>query len=91
MRTTTLSSDGQLATAKQLLIDGRQAAAMFGVSRAHLYRMMDRGAFPKPLRLGGAVRWRVDELRAWIDAGMPDRKRWEAMRDTNTSGGGGVR
>jgi predicted DNA-binding transcriptional regulator AlpA len=34
-----------------------------------------------PVRLGTkAPRWRVDELRAWLAAGAPDRQTWLKMR-----------
>lgn len=64
---------------ERTLVRGREAAAMLGVSRAHFYRMHKAGRVPLPVKLGGAVRWRIEELRAWIAAGMPNRQRWEAM------------
>lgn len=34
-----------------------------------IYRMMDEGKFPRPLRLGpGSVRWRASAIRAWMDS-----------------------
>jgi excisionase family DNA binding protein len=57
-----------------------EAAKQLGVSRAHFYRMHNAGRIPLPLRLGGAVRWRQDELEAWVAAGMPDRRRWLAQK-----------
>jgi prophage regulatory protein len=33
-----------------------------------IYRMMDGGTFPRPLRLGpGSVRWRASAIRGWMD------------------------
>ena len=68
------------ATDGKLLITGVEAAATLGVSRAHFYRMHNQGKVPMPVRLGGSVRWRVEELRAWIAAGMPSRREWNAMQ-----------
>ena len=34
-------------------------------------RLADGGRMPRPVRLGGLVRWRRAELQAWIDAGCP--------------------
>jgi predicted DNA-binding transcriptional regulator AlpA len=44
-------------------------------------RSMDRaGRLPKPIRLGGSIRWRRDEICSWIDSGCPPREVWEARR-----------
>jgi predicted DNA-binding transcriptional regulator AlpA len=62
------------------LLDSRQTAHKLGISRATLYRRHNGGHVPKPMRLGGCVRWRRSELEAWIAAGMPPRLKWEQMR-----------
>lgn len=38
------------------------------------------GTLPAPLRIGGRVVWRTAELRAWLNAGAPDRAEWEARK-----------
>jgi predicted DNA-binding transcriptional regulator AlpA len=64
-----------------LLLAAPQAAALCGVSEATWHRMNASGRCPAPLRLSrGCVRWRAEELRAWIQAGAPRRKGWEALR-----------
>jgi predicted DNA-binding transcriptional regulator AlpA len=64
-----------------LLLAAPQAAALCGVSEATWHRMNAAGRCPAPLRLSrGCVRWRAEELRAWVQAGTPRRKEWEAMR-----------
>jgi hypothetical protein len=48
-----------------------------GCSTRHIYRLSDRGAMPRPVRLGSLVRWRMrtgDPMTGvldWIDAGCP--------------------
>jgi len=37
------------------------------------------GKLPAPIRIGGRVVWRLDEIRAWLNAGAPDRETWTAM------------
>lgn len=71
-----------LATeATPLLVSARQAAALLGVSLRTLRAMDSAGKIPAPVRLSpGCVRWRVVELRAWTEAGCPDRDTWHAMR-----------
>lgn len=40
--------------------------ARTGRSRAWIYKAINRGAFPEPVRLGGrAVAWRDSDLLAW--------------------------
>ena len=38
------------------------------------------GKLPKPVRIGGRVVRLVAEIRAWLDAGAPDRAAWEARK-----------
>lgn len=51
------------------MVNARTAAAIVGVSRRSWWRFVAEGKAPQPLRLGGCVRWRVSELRRWIDSG----------------------
>ena len=50
-----------------LLNDGK-AAALLGISKATLWRHVQAGLLPRPVKLGGATRWRRDELMAAIEA-----------------------
>jgi len=37
-----------------------------GLARSSIYRMMDAGEFPRPIRIGRrAVAWRVSDLDRW--------------------------
>jgi len=38
------------------------------------------GKIPAPIRVGGRVVWRLDEIRDWLNAGAPDRTTWAAIR-----------
>lgn len=64
---------------RQELLTSTDAAELLGVSRSHFYRMHRAECVPPPVRLGGVVRWRLSELKDWIDAGMPDRPAWIAQ------------
>jgi excisionase family DNA binding protein len=63
-----------------LLLADKAAAAMAGVSRATWHRLRAAGKLPPAVRLGRAVRWRRDELVAWIEAGCPDGRTWAALQ-----------
>lgn len=54
------------------LLKIREVTAMVALPQSVVYRMMKAGNFPRPLKLGdggksAAVRWRSDELEAWIE------------------------
>ena len=66
-----------------ILVDAKDAAALLGISRAHLHNLRSSGRIPKPERLGRAVRWSVEELLAWSRAGCPARDRWETLRESS--------
>jgi predicted DNA-binding transcriptional regulator AlpA len=61
-------------------VAGKEAARLIGVSQPTWDRHTSAGKTPAPIKFGGRVLWRVAELRAWVEAGMPDRKVWEAMK-----------
>jgi prophage regulatory protein len=40
-----------------------------GLSRSTIYRMMDAGQFPRPIRLTQkAVGWKETDIAAWLDS-----------------------
>jgi prophage regulatory protein len=67
-----------------LLLETDRAAALCGVSPASWYRLKAAGKTPAPLRLGGKVLYRVEDLRLWVALGCPSRKEFEARK---TAGG----
>ncbi|ADB14953.1 phage transcriptional regulator, AlpA [Pirellula staleyi DSM 6068] len=73
-------------TAKQCLaIPAVELAELLNVSERHLWGMLATGRLgPQPIALGRAKRWPVDEVKAWLAAGAPDRDTWQAMRGGDT-------
>ncbi|MFW6119264.1 MAG: helix-turn-helix transcriptional regulator [Planctomycetota bacterium] len=59
------------------LLTAKELAARLKVGRSTLYRHVSTGRVPEPLKLGGATRWRAEEIADWIAAGCPPRNRWE--------------
>jgi len=73
-------------TDSPMLLDARQAAAQLGVSRSMFWTLHDSGKVPCPVRLSArVVRWRRDELAAWVAAGCPKRSDWEAREGAGAS------
>ena len=68
-----------------LVVDARDFAHILVLSVRTIRRLDCSGKLPRPVKIGGAVRWRRAEVEAWVEAGCPDRQRWEAMRGLKTS------
>ena len=63
---TTYTSDTE-----QLLISAPEVAKILGISARSVWRLHSAGKLISPIRLGGAVRWRRDEILRWIAEGCP--------------------
>ena len=59
-----------------LLLTADEVAAMLGVSERTLWRLLSAGKVPKPVRFGRNTRWRMAEVKEWIDRGCPDCVAW---------------
>ncbi|HEX4610151.1 MAG TPA: helix-turn-helix domain-containing protein [Urbifossiella sp.] len=68
------------APVTSLVVDAKALAALLGVGVRTVRTWDAGGKLPKPVRLGGRVVWRLDEVRAWLDADAPDRATWATMR-----------
>ena len=64
-----------------LALSAGELAEKLGVSERHIWRQHVTGKLPKPIRIGKSVRWLVSEIKGWLEAGAPDRKTWEAMKE----------
>jgi predicted DNA-binding transcriptional regulator AlpA len=62
------------------LVDANELAVLFGVAVRTIRRLDSAGKLPKPVKIGGAVRWRLDEITAWLAAECPDRQKWEILK-----------
>jgi excisionase family DNA binding protein len=51
------------------LLDVEQVAELLNCSARHVYRLADAGHMPPPVRLGTLVRWRRQDLDAWLAGG----------------------
>jgi len=65
---------------ESLVVRAKDLAVLLGVSLVHIRRMDSAGKLPKPIRLGDCVTWRVDEVKAWLEAGAPSRNKWLAIQ-----------
>ncbi len=59
------------------LINAKTFAKLLSISERTLYRLKSSGELPKPVILGGSVRWRLSVVRDWINEGCPIPKTLE--------------
>ena len=53
------------------LLSAESVARMLQVSVRTLWRLRSSGKLPKPVKVGGSIRWRADDVHQWIEAGCP--------------------
>ena len=51
------------------LMRRREVEKITGISRSSIYRLMQEGEFPRPVRVGSAaVRWRQSDITVWLES-----------------------
>ena len=75
-----MSKDAHANASERLAVPARQVAELLSISERHVWALDSSGRLPRPNRLGRSVRWNINELRAWQDAGCPPRDQWEQMK-----------
>ena len=60
-----------------LLLTAEDVGRELQVSLRTVRRLDMEGKLPEPVHVGRAVRWRREEVRAWIAAGCPTRDHWQ--------------
>ena len=63
-----------------LVVDARRLAVLLCAGIRTVRTWDAAGKLPAPIRIGGRVVWRVDEIRAWLAAGAPNRDVWEVRK-----------
>lgn len=71
----------QTEVTEPALMTCKQLALYLSVSPRHIATMDTSGDIPASVRLKGSVRWRREEIDAWLEAGCPCRQVWNARRD----------
>ncbi len=69
-----------------IVVRAKELCRLLGISLVSVRRMDSAGLLPKPVRLGGCVGWRVDEIKDWIAAGSPNREKWQALQAATRRG-----
>ena len=59
----------EVMTMHDRLLRRRQVEEITGLSRSSIYRLMQDGEFPRPVKVGpAAVRWRASNITAWLES-----------------------
>ena len=64
------------SASEPLLLTAEQLAQLLNIGRGTVWRLHAAGQIPLATKIGGAPRWRTEEVRAWVRAGCPSRDRW---------------
>jgi hypothetical protein len=59
------------------MTDDQGVAEMLSVTPHKVHEELRCGRLPAPIEVGGEQRWRINEIRSWIKAGLPPRAEWE--------------
>jgi predicted DNA-binding transcriptional regulator AlpA len=82
-----IASPKEPVSLQPLLLNARQSAELCGLSEATWWRLHAAAKCPAPVKIGKSTRWRVEELRAWTEAGCPDRQTWRVLSASRNGSG----
>lgn len=63
------------------LCDAKTFGQRLSLSKRQIFRLNSCAKIPKPIKIGGAVRWRLSDIELWLEWNCPDRAEWEAMKE----------
>lgn len=64
----------QFLTAKHL-------AQMLSLSPRSIWRLKAMGKIPRPVKIGGAIRWSSQSITSWQEKGCPDQKTFQTRKE----------
>lgn len=50
---------------EKILFGVQEVAKLLAISRSSVYKFADSGQIPRPVKLGGSVRWLASDLEEW--------------------------
>lgn len=54
-----------------LLVDVNFVARLISMSTRTVWRLVSSGKLLPPIRIGGAARWPLEQIKRWIEQGCP--------------------
>jgi excisionase family DNA binding protein len=53
------------------MLTAEEIARLVNCSPRTVHRLADEGVIPRPVRIGGMLRWRRPDIEGWIERGCP--------------------
>jgi excisionase family DNA binding protein len=63
----------ETANSERVLLTSEDLPRLLGISERTLWRLLSGGRVPEPVRIGRSTRWRLAEVKDWIERGCPAR------------------
>lgn len=67
--------------AEQKLLTAKAVAKTLSTSVRTVWRKRSAGQLPKPVKIGGSVRWRSSDIDRWIACGCPDQIEFNSRKE----------
>jgi len=52
-----------------VMLDVQSVARLLSCSPRHIYRLVDAGKMPRPVKLGSLIRWHRSNVENWLTSG----------------------
>jgi prophage regulatory protein len=63
------------------LITAKELGRILSLSTRSIWRLRAAGKLPRPVKVGGAIRWMLADINKWASWGCPPQKDFEALVD----------
>ena len=61
------------------LLSAKKLAGKLLLSARTVWRLRSAGKLPKPVCVGGSIRWRQSDINRWLELDCPDQRTFDAM------------
>ncbi len=62
------------------LMNAAAVGEMLCLSKRQVFRLRSYGKLPRPIKIGGSIRWRSSDIELWLDMDCPDQKTFELRK-----------
>ena len=66
---------------KPELVGVKGVASLLNISETSVRRLDLSGRIPQAIRIGKSKKWRLLELKEWINESCPSRLKWDKMKN----------